>query len=145
MTISLTDIIIIGVNISLFRVIPFSKQILRLEENNVISMMIREEIDLLDAAKAVTANLDGEQDSDGLGLNSGVEYVAHVYVGSPLQSISVDEIETITHSDNPAFRQFRKKVIDSLEAILTQETSAYQRVKIKKDHLVSFLKLFLTA
>lgn len=101
-------------------------------------MIIREEIDALDESRKATAasrNIDPEEDSDTLDIGDTVEEIAHIIVGSPLKSVSVTDIEA-NHSNDTAFRDFRTKLVDSLEFIIGHETGVYRPVRIHRDHQV---------
>lgn len=105
-------------------------KILRLEENNVISMTIREEIDGLDEAERHAMARIEPDDSDSDSIN-------HISVGSPLDLVTLREIEA-SHSDDSAFSGFRKKIIDSLTVILSEEIGEFQNISMTKDHQVIF-------
>lgn len=97
-------------------------------------MIIREDMERLDDAQMVAAASDNEQDPD-LDINvvdTPVEYVAHISVGSALKPVSVTDIEA-SHSDDSAFQSFRTKLTDSLQLILAEETDEYKPVRIHRD------------
>lgn len=99
-------------------------------------MMIRKEIDGLDEAKNDEKTRFELEDSDI--ENPVADSIQHISVGSHLHPISLMDIEA-SHSDDTAFRHLRKKVVDSLTVILSEEAGTYQNVKLKGNHQVMFL------
>ncbi len=92
-------------------------QILKLNENDVISTIIREELDMLDK---YLADLKVQAEDDNLcDSNNNLIGNQHVSLGSPLPALTIDFVEhrMFGEDNDRAFRDFRKRLSKSLSMI----------------------------
>jgi hypothetical protein len=88
-----------------------------LNENDIISTIIREELEMLDEYLA-DLKMQSEDDDSG-DLNSNIIGNQHVSLGSPLPASTIDFVEhcMFGEGNDHAFRDFRKRLSKSLSMI----------------------------
>ena len=112
-------------------------KILCLEENTVVSMMIRDEIDSFHERQSSNNDLSNSDVNDYNNL-----ILQHVVLGSSLSWITLKELE-IKHSTDLGFRDLRKKTMASLTAILSAEKGRYQKVVLTENHEVRYSHIYM--
>jgi len=91
-------------------------QILKLNENDIISTIIREDLEMLD--EYLAAFREAEED-DSCNSDSNLIGNRHVSLGSPLPTSTIDftEHRMFGEDNDSAFRDFRKRLSKSLSMI----------------------------